>query len=136
MKIAPFTKNDLPILKEWFDKEPAFLSSALKNNENLDPSKIHETYLLRLNNGEPAGWFSLVNIEPGNTAEFGLAIIDKRGRMTAARTVINFLMAVFIVHKLKTIYVKPSSERDKKNNEFIGFENNVITLKALERKWL
>lgn len=136
MKITPLTKNDLPIFGEWFAKEPDLLLSALKNNENLNPAKTHETYLLRLNNGEPAGWFSLVNIEPGNTAEFGFAIVDKRARWTIIKTAIYFLIAVFKIHQLKTITVKPSSERVKKMAEWAGFENNIINSGILERKWL
>lgn len=135
MQLTPITESDYPIIEEWL-KDENLLNQVKESNKKADPDKLYEIYILRLSNGDPVGWFSLYNIEPGNTAEFGWTVPDKRGTRIAMKAAIYFVLAAFYIYDLKTVTAFPQTEKAARIMEKAGFVHNVITREILERKWM
>jgi RimJ/RimL family protein N-acetyltransferase len=135
MQLTPITESDHPIIEKWLTDEN-LLNLVKEANSKADPDKPYEIYILRLSNGDPVGWFSLANIEPGNTAEFGFSVPDKRGSRIAIKAAIFFMIAAFYIYHLKTIYTTPLTNRTAQMAEFVGFKDNIVDLETLERKWM
>lgn len=129
MRLVPIGRDDWPLLREWLTPQ---MIDLIAGDDLFDTRKPYFILIIRDNQDQPVGFFSVYNIDDLNQkCEVGTVIAIPSGHRVAVRAVKELLRTLFTQGGMHRIYMKPLSRnvRAIKGAQYIGF-----TLEGVERE--